>query len=269
LKVAFQGESGAYSEEAIIAFFDSTAEPLPRPYLSDVFDSVENRIAKVGLVPVENTLQGSIVHTYDLLNERKLKAQAEVVHRIVHCLIVIPGISLEKVKSVYSHPQALGQCRKFLEENRLQPLAHYDTAGSVKMIKEKNLKDSAAIASRRAAEVYEMEILKNGIETHRENYTRFLVIGFDEPMPTSNDKTSIAFIVEHEPGTLFKALQTFAENEINLTKIESRPLIGKPWEYIFFIDVEAHVKDQKMASALRVLKENSQYVKILGSYPKY
>jgi prephenate dehydratase len=268
MRIAFQGERGAYSEQAIIQHLGPSAEPVPRPYLKDVFDSIESGDADLGLVPVENTLEGSIVQTYDLLNERSLKARFEVILRVVHCLIANHGVSLDMVKRVYSHPQALGQCRRYLEENDFEPAAAYDTAGSVKMLKEEGLMDSAAIASCRAAEVYDMAVLAHGIETNDENYTRFLLIGFEDHPPTSNDKTSISFIVDHRPGTLYNALKAFAENGIDLTKIESRPQVGKPWEYIFFIDVAGHISEQKIRLAVDELKSSSRSVKILGSYPR-
>lgn len=268
MRVAFQGERGAYSEEAIIQHFGQSAEPVPRPYLKDVFDSVESRNTDLGLIPVENTLEGSIVQAYDLLNERCLKARHEIVLKVVHCVIANHSVSLEEVKRVYSHPQALGQCRRYLEKNGFEPVAAYDTAGSVKMLKENGLRDSAAIASSRAAEVYDMVVLAHGIETHKENYTRFLLIGSDDHPPTSKDKTSISFIVDHKPGTLYNALKAFAENGINLTKIESRPQVGKPWEYTFFIDLEGHRSEEKMRHALDKLQSNSHSVKILGSYPQ-
>lgn len=268
MRVAFQGERGAYSEEAIIQHFGPSAESVPRHYLRGVFDAVESGDADLGLVPVENTLEGSIVQTYDLLLKRKLKARGEVVLRVAHCLIVNPGVSLEDVRKVYSHPHALGQCRAYLEERGYETVAAYDTAGSVKMLKEKGLSDSAAIASRRAAEVYGMVVLANGIETNAENYTRFLLIGGKDHAPTSSDKTSIAFIVDHWPGTLHRALRAFARNGINLTKIESRPQAGKPWKYVFFIDVEGHREDPDMRLAIEELMESSRSVKILGSYPQ-
>jgi chorismate mutase/prephenate dehydratase len=268
MRVSFQGERGAYSEEAIIQHFGRGVEPVPRPYLRDVFDSIEEGKADLGLVPVENSIEGSIVRTYDLLNERRLKAQGEVVLRVVHCLIANLGVAKEDVLRVHSHPQALGQCRDYLERHGYEPVSSYDTAGSVKMLKELGLRDSAAIASKRAAEVYEMEVLDSGIETHHENYTRFLVIGRDDMQPTSRDKTSIAFIVDHRPGTLYTALKAFAENGIDLTKIESRPMLGKPWEYIFFIDVIGHREDSDLSAALGLLGESSRSVKILGSYPR-
>ena len=269
MKVAFQGERGAYSEEAVMAHWGEAAEPLPRPYLPDVFDAVEKGYADLGLVAVENSIEGSIVRTFDLLNERTLKAQGETVLRIVHCLIANPGVEAGDVKRVYSHPQALGQSREYLERNRLEPVGAYDTAGSVKMIKEQGLMDAAAIASQRAAEVYGMNVLEKGIETHKENYTRFLVIGRDEPEPTGIDKTSLAFVVEHSPGTLVKALNALSTRGINLCKIESRPLVGTPWEYIFFIDLHGHVKDPKVAKAFEELRGQTRYIKHLGSYSRF
>ena len=267
MKVAFQGERGAYSEEAIIAHWGEAAEPLPRPYLPDVFDAVEKGYADLGLVAVENSIQGSIVRTFDLLNERTLRAQGETVLKIVHCLIANPGVEAGDVKRVYSHPQALGQSREYLERRGLEPVGVYDTAGSVKMIKEQGLMDAAAIASQRAAEVYGMNVLEKGIETHNENYTKFLVIGSEEPESTGRDKTSLAFVVEHRPGTLVKALNAFVKRQINLSKIESRPILGKPWEYIFFIDFHGHVKDPEVVKALEELRGQTRYIKHLGSYP--
>ena len=268
MRIAFQGETGAYSEEAIIQNWGETVSTIPKPYLRDVFDAVESGEAELGLVPVENTIQGSIVRTFDLLNERTLKAQGEVVYRVIHCLIVNPGTKLSDLKRVYSHPQALGQSREFLEKHSLDPVNYYDTAGSVSMIRDKKLLDAGAIASSRAADVYRMEIIQRGIETHKENYTRFLVIGKSEPTETGKDKTSLAFVVKHIPGSLTTALKTLSDRGINLMKIESRPLVGKPFEYIFFIEFEGHRENQIVKEALAELTSVSDYLKILGSYPK-
>lgn len=268
MRIAFQGETGAYSEEAIIQNWGEQITTVPRPYLRDVFDTVQNGEAEAGLVPVENTIQGSIVRTFDLLNERPLKAQGEVVYRVRHCLIVNPGTRLNDLNRVYSHPQALGQCREFLERHGIEAVNYYDTAGSVSMIRDQGLNDAGAVASARAAEVYGMEILEKGIETHKENYTRFLEVGEKEPAPTGRDKTSLAFVVEHAPGSLISALTIFADRGINLTKIESRPLIGKPFEYVFFIEFEGHRIDQLVKGALKELDSASGYLKVLGSYPQ-
>lgn len=268
MRVAFQGELGAYSEEAIIQHFGEKAQPVPRPYLKDVFDTVENGGADLGLVPAENSLEGSIVRTFDLLLERGLKIQGETVLRVIHCLIANRGVTLGDLKRAYSHPQALGQSRAYLEGHGLEPVSWYDTAGSVKMIGEKGLRDAAGIASARAAEVYDMAVLARGLETDKENYTRFFVIGDGDVGPTGNDKSTIAYIVDHRPGTLLESLRAFASRRLNLTKIESRPIPGRPWEYTFFIDIEAHRDEPSMGEALDELRESTKFIKILGSYPR-
>lgn len=267
-RVAFQGEVGAYSEEAIYQFFGDLVETVPCKTLTDVFMTVEKGHVDLGLVPVENSLEGSIVRTYDLFLESNLKICGETILRVVHCLISNPSTDLPSVKTVYSHPQALGQSRKYLEALALEAIASYDTAGSVKMIKEKKLLDSAAIAGERAAKFYGMKILAKGIETNHNNYTRFFIIGEKDSEATGHDKTSIAFSAKHAPGALFHALQIFAVRQINLAKIESRPIINKPWEYNFYLDLEGHRSDENVKEALNALRESSIFSKILGSYPR-
>jgi chorismate mutase / prephenate dehydratase len=197
-----------------------------------------------------------------------LKIFGEKVLRIHHCLIVNKGVKLNLIKKVYSHPQALGQCREFLRKLKLEEIPFYDTAGSCQMIKEKKLRDSAAIASERAAKVYNLRILRRGIETNHKNFTRFFIIGEKDRQPTGNDKTSIIFSTKHSPGALYKALGIFALSGINLTKLESRPIIGKPWKYNFYLDFEGHKKEEKIRKALESMKNLSISLKILGSYPK-
>ena len=267
-KVAFQGEKGAYSEEAIYKHYGSEVITVPKPYLRDVFVAVEAYEADYGMVPVENTIEGSIVRAFDLLNECNLKASGEEIHRINHCLIGLPNSKLENIKKAYSHPQALGQSREYLESHNIEAMNFYDTAGSIKWIKENNIKDAAGIASAQAAKTYGMKILAKDIETNQENYTRFLEIGHNEPEPTGNDKTTMAFIVAHKPGTLVASLKEFSERGINLEKIESRPRIGNPWEYVFFVDVDGHIKDVDLSNALNSLRKHTLYLKILGSYPR-
>ena len=266
MRVAFQGEKGAYSEEAIYKHYKKDAVSVPRPYLKDVFDAVEAGEADYGMVPVENTIQGSIVRAYDLLNERGLKASGEEIHRISHCLIAHPDAELADIKKAYSHPQALGQSREWLEKHGIEAVNFYDTAGSVKWIKENDVKDAAGVASAQAAETYGMKILAKGIETNPENYTRFIEIGYKEPELTGEDKTILAFIVQHRPGTLVGALKEFSERGVNLEKIESRPRVGKPWEYIFFVEIAGHIKDEVILEALEGLKDHTLYLKHLGSY---
>jgi chorismate mutase/prephenate dehydratase len=268
MRIAFQGERGAYSEEAILKHFGAAAEPIPRRTLRDVFTSVERGEAEYGLLPAENTIEGSITQTYDLLLESKLRIRGETILRIVHCLLANPGVSFQDIKRVYSHPQALAQCSRFIERSNLEGVAAYDTAGSAKMLKEGNIRDAAAIAGRRAAEIYGLNILMEGIESNPENYTRFLIIGPEDHPPTGRDKTSVAFNLEHSPGTLFKALKGFAEQAINLTKIESRPIPGRPWEYTFYLDLEGHREEEPIKLALDRLREASLKFKILGSYPR-
>ena len=221
--VAFQGERGAYSESAVYQFFGAKTEVKPCNDFKDVFDSVCTQETQFGVVPVENSLEGSITQNYDLFLKYDLKVCAEVIVKVEHCLIANPGTALEDIKVVYSHPQALAQCRSFLEEFGRELISTYDTAGSVKMIKEKSLKNAAAIASERAANIYGMHILAKDIADNLENYTRFFVLFTEDSKPTGNDKTSIIFSARHEPGSLYHALGQFAKRNINLTKIESQP----------------------------------------------
>ncbi len=268
MRVAYQGMPGAYSEAAVLQRWGSSAEPVPRPYLEDVFDAVEAGEAEAGLVPVENTIEGSITRTSDLLNERSLTVLGETVFRVVHCLIANPGVEPGDIKRVYSHPQALGQTRAYLAAHGYEPVNHFDTAGAVKMIRDEGLRDAAAVASRRAAEIYGLNVLAEGIETNRENYTRFLSVGRGAEQATGRDKTSLAFTVDHRPGTLIAALRALADRRLNLTKIESRPYPGRPWEYVFFIDFEGHRDDPVSVDALRDLSAYAKSLKVLGSYPR-
>ncbi|MBS7606728.1 MAG: prephenate dehydratase [Candidatus Bathyarchaeia archaeon] len=268
LRVAFQGEIGAYSESAIYEFFGPEAQPVPCKRFSDVFRSVENGETDFGVVPIENSIEGSVTQVYDLFLEYDLKVCGEVILKIVHCLIANPNVKLDSIKVIFSHPQALGQCRNFLERLGCELISTYDTAGSVKMIKERGMLDAAAIASERAAKIYGMSVLAKDIADNPNNYTRFFILSkFDAP-PTGNDKTSIIFSTRHVPGALYRALGEFALRGINLTKIESRPTRQRPWEYNFYLDFEGHRTEAKCAEALEGLKSNALFVKILGSYPK-
>ena len=240
MKVAFQGELGAYSENAVFQFFGADTHVKPCRDFKDVFDSVCNQETKFGVVPVENSLEGSVTQNYDLFLKYDLKVCGEVIVKIEHCLIANPGTALEGIKVVYSHPQALAQCRSFLEEFGRELIPTYDTAGSVKMLKEKGLKNAAAIASERAANIYGMHILANDIADNPENYTRFFVLSMEDSVATGKDKTSIIFSAKHEPGSLYHALGEFAKRNINLTKIESRPTKRTAWEYNFYLDFEGH-----------------------------
>lgn len=267
IKVSFQGEFGAYSEEAAFKFFGDIINTFPCKTLADVFKTVEEKKVKYGIVPVENSIEGSIFQTYDLLLQSNLKICGEKILRVAHCLISFDK-EITSVKEVYSHPQALAQCRKFLEELGCIMTPTYDTAGSVKMIKERNLRNAAAIASERAAQIYGMNVLARHLETNPQNYTRFLVIFSRDYKMTGNDKTSIIFSTKDIPKALLKALVPLAKRNINLSKIESRPIIGKPWEYNFYLDFDGHRREEKVQKALKELGVNSTFLKILGSYPK-
>jgi chorismate mutase / prephenate dehydratase len=268
--VAFQGERGAYSENAVYQFFGSTAQVKPCMDFRDVFESVKRQEVQAGVVPVENSIEGSVNQNYDLFFNYDLKVCGEVIVKIAHCLIANPGTSIDAIETVYSHPQALAQCRNFLESLNCELIPTYDTAGSVKLIKEKNLTNAAAIASERAAEIYGMQILARDIADNKENYTRFFAISNEDSPLTSKDKdkTSIIFSAKHEPGSLYHALGEFAKRNINLTRIESRPTKKTAWEYNFYLDFEGHRTEPKCVEALKALKKHAIFVKILGSYPK-
>lgn len=269
LKVAFQGERGAYSEEAVIRFFGEKAEPQPRKTISSVFMSVEAGEVDAGVVPVENSIEGSVGESYDALLTTSLKVVGEINLRISHCLIGLPGATVEGLRRVISHPQALGQCRAYLASLGLETVSHYDTAAAVRLVKEMGDKSVAAIASARAAEIYGMEILARGIEDYGRNFTRFLVIGRVEPPRAEREKTSIIFALPHKPGALYEALGAFAKRGINLTKIESRPTRARPWQYNFYLDFEGHVSDERVREALSELATKSILLKVLGSYPAW
>ncbi|MBI4187015.1 MAG: prephenate dehydratase [Chloroflexi bacterium] len=268
IEVAFQGEVGAYSEDAALQFFGSSVHIRPCESLDDVFKVVERGEASFGVVPVENSLEGSISLVYDLLLESSLKVCGETELRVLHNLIAHPEARLDLIKRVFSHPQALGQCRTFLKRLGCELVPTYDTAGSVKMIKEKGITDGAAIASARAAQIYGMKILAREIEDTPNNFTRFFILSKQDSPSTGNDKTSIVFSARHRPGALYEALREFAARNINLTKIESRPTRQKPWEYNFYLDFEGHREDKEPGEILEALEKNTLFFKVLGSYPK-
>jgi len=266
--VAFQGEIGAYGEEAAFQFFGPSIQVKPSESLDNVFRLVEQGEANYGVVPIENSLEGSISRVYDLLLDSRLKVCGETELRISHCLIANPEAHLGLIKKVYSHPQALAQCRAFLKQLGSELIPTYNTAASVKMIKEQKMTDGGAVASARAAEIYQMKILAREIEDNPNNFTRFFILSKQDAPPSGNDKTSIVFAVKHKPGTLFTFLSELAARNINLTKIESRPTRQKPWEYNFYLDFEGHHQDKLSQEVLESLERVSVFVKVLGSYPK-
>ena len=266
--VAFQGELGAYSEEAAVRFFGAEVQVKPYEGLGDVFKAVEQGEAQYGIAPIENSLEGSISRTYDLLLDSSLKVCGETELKVSHCLIANPGVTLGSIKRIYSHPQALGQAQAFIKHLNCELIPTYDTAGSVKMIKERRIMDGAAIASTRAAEIYQMNIITCSIEDNPNNITRFFVLTKEDAPPTGNDKTSVVFSVKHKPGALFHFLRELTEKNINLTKIESRPTRQKPWDYNFYLDFEGHRLDRAAAEAIKNLGDYATFIKVLGSYPK-
>jgi len=277
MRVAFQGEIGAYSEEAVRGLYPD-AEIVPHPEFEDVFEAVETGSCERAVVPIENSLHGSVHRNYDLLREHTLQIVAEAQLRIRHQLLVIPGTTVDDLTAVHSHPQALGQCRDFLRSHlkHARVVPAYDTAGSARDIARDGDHRHAAIASRRAAEEYGLEILAENIESNHENYTRFLALahpddsthrGLAPSASAGAPKTSILYAqAENVPGGLFKSLAVFALRDIDLYKIESRPLVGSPGKYIFYLDLAGSGDDEQVRNALRHLDEVAASVSILGTY---
>jgi prephenate dehydratase len=266
-KVAFQGEIGAFSEDAAIKFF-GVIEPLPSRSFADAFEAVSRDAASFGVVPIENSQAGSINDTYDLLLKYDLNICGEIVLPVNQCLMAPEGESLETIRYVYSHPQALTQCEEYLRKLNTTIVPTYDTAGSAKLVKEKGLQHSAAVASRRAAQIYGLKLLAENIQTNPNNYTKFVVVSRERADRAADSKTSIVFATKNMPGTLYASLGAFATRGINLTKLESRPSRQKPWEYVFYADFEGHVEDKPCLAALESLRGTTKFIKILGSYPR-
>ena len=266
--VAFQGEPGAYTEEAALRFFGKSTRGVPYDSLDEVFEGVEAGDVPFAMVPVENSLEGSITRAYDLLLDSPLMVCGETELRISHCLIAMEGAGLDTIKFVYSHPQALGQSRNFLKKLNAEIVPASDTAGSVRMIKETGRLDYAAVAGARAAELYGMKIIAREIEDNPHNFTRFFVLSKEDSPPTGSDKTSIVFSLKHKPGALYECLREFASRKVNLTKLESRPTRHQPWEYNFYMDFSGHREEKEVGEALQALEEHAVFVKILGSYSK-
>lgn len=263
LRIAFQGIKGAYSEDACNKLFGDS-ETLPCHDFYELFSKVACGDATHGVVPVENSLHGSVTQVNDLLLENDLTVTKETVVQIKHCLIIQPDSDLSKIKRVYSHPQALGQCSKYLNEMPWEIMSAYDTAGSVKMIADDGSEEEAAIASRRAAEEYNMKIAAENIQNEPLNYTRFFVIE-KNPEKQEGDRFSIAFAVKDAPGSLCRALKYFAENNVNLTRLESRPRKNHPWEYVFYADMDW---SERASKATAELNKKAAFVKVLGRYSR-
>ena len=266
MKVAIQGELGSFSHEAATQFAPR-ASIVPCARCADVFDALETGAVQAAAIAIENSLAGSVAENYDLLLKRDAFLHRELLLRIRHNLIALPGTKLADVRRVFSHPVALEQCRKlFRSHPALQAIPFYDTAGSVRHVVTEQLRDGAAIAPRHAAAQYGGKVLLPDIEDDRQNFTRFLLIGKRAKKVQGANKTSLAFALQNVPGALFKALSVFALRDISLSKIESRPIVGRPWEYVFFADMNRG-HDEAAQNAIRHLGEIAEFVKVLGVYP--
>lgn len=271
---AFQGEKGAFSHEAAMRLLGRDVEVVPCPRFEDVFVALRDARVSAAVIPIENTLHGSVHENYDHLLHFDFRIVAETSVRIVHNLIAPPGVKFAKVKRVFSHPVALNQCLDFLAANpQMERTPFYDTAGSVKMVTEERLGDAAAIASAVSAEIYGARILRKSIEDDRQNFTRFFLLRRrDQPdLPDSPArgklwKTSLVFTTRNQPGSLFRALSAFALRDISLAKIESRPLRGKPWEYRFYLDFFGSTEEEHVKRALGHLEELADMLRVLGCY---
>ena len=265
--IAFQGADGAYSQEAIFETFGVQTRTLPCPSFAELFRAVETGRANLGMLPIENSTAGAINQSYDLLLEHDLKITREVIFRVRHALMAAPGVTLTEIKRVYSHPQALAQCERFIAERGWEPVAAYDTAGAAKQLTASRERNAGAIASETAARLYGLQVLARGVEDLTNNYTRFFVVGHAESPRAEKSKMSIVFATQHVPGALYACMGEFASRRINLTKLESRPDRQRPWHYVFYLDFEGHRDDDACRAALTGLIDKTSFVKVLGSYP--
>ncbi len=268
-RVAFQGEPGAYSEDAVYRFFGE-CEVDPVPTVRAAFERVRSGESDFAVVALENSQAGSINETYDLLVRHEVSVVGEVVVRVDHALLGVPGAGISDVRRVLSHPQALAQCEEFLAGLGAEVLPIHDTAGAARRVAVEERRDQAAVAGRRAAELYGLEVLAEGIQTYRENYTKFAVIGTRAaPGVGRPDKTSVVFSTANVPGALHRCLGVFAAQGINLAKLESRPMGGRPWQYRFYLDFEAGAEEPAARAALAQLERHADWVRVLGSYPAW
>ena len=269
-RVAFQGERGAFSEDAALTLLGHGIQLVPRATFDSLFASIDDEVANRILVPLENTLAGSVHRVYDLLLESSLTITAEVVIPIAHHLIGCPDAAFDSIRAVESHPVALAQCEGFFKRHpQIARVASEDTAGSVRSVIERGDPARAAIAGERAAEVYGGVILKRNLEDDPHNYTRFVLLAPPSENETKGDKLSLVLELAHRPSALHHALVPFARRGINLLKIESRPIKGSPWQYRFYLDLQAPTRDSKMTAALQELNRSADNVRILGCYPSY
>jgi prephenate dehydratase len=265
--VAFQGISGANSELALRQHFGNDIQPYPCSDLGQLFESISSSTVKYALLPVENALAGAVNQAYELLMDSDLRIQAEVILHVHHALMTLPGTAIEDVQFVRSHPQALAQCAKFLKRHNMQPVPWYDTAGAALDLIKDQAPHTAAIASTLAGSLYNLQVLETEIEDVQFNFTRFFVLGHDDPPKGDFNKTSLVFATRNRPAALYECLGEFATRGLNLTKIESRPRKNRPWEPVFYVDFEGHWSDPACEEALGRLLQRASFVKMLGSYP--
>mgnify|MGYP002713011636 CR=1 FL=1 len=267
LIVAFQGEPGAYSEQAIHEYYGSDTASLPCRTFTEVLDAVHNETATFGMLPVENSLAGMVIPAYDVLIDHDLRVQAEVIVKVEHYLMAPAGTKFSDIVRVRSHHQALAQCEHTLIRMGMEPIDYYDTAGAARDLAMNPELGTAAIASKLAATTYNLEILQKNVEDRDFNFTRFFVLGKHDPPRQDPSKTSIIFTTRHVPGALYKVLEELAARNINLTKIESRPRRNRPWHYRFFVDFEGHEDDPEIQEAMMGILKMSSFLQVLGSYP--
>jgi prephenate dehydratase len=265
-RIAYQGLPGAFSEQASLQF-DPNSDPVGFSDFTAAFGAAFTGDCDYACLPVENSWAGSINQTYDLLTDSELHVVGEQVVRVHHNLLVKPGMQLVDIKRVYSHPQALAQCRSFIVRHELEAVSDFDTAGAAKVLAENGDASSAVIASKRAGEIYGLEMLAEHIEDFEHNFTRFFILGYGEADRTeARQKSSLVIATRHRPGDLVSCLELFPQNGINMTKLESRPRRDKPWTYLFYVDIEGHIDEPNVQAALTGLMRRAAYVKFLGSY---
>ena len=267
IKVVFQGEPGAYSEQACRQFFGDDVDTLPRREFRDLFNAIRNQEATHVMLPVENSLAGTVIPAYDLLIDHDLRIQAEEIVKVEHCLMAPHGVELKDIKRVISHPQALAQCASTFQRMGLEPVTYYDTAGSAKDLANSKEPHTAALASALSAETYNLNILMRDLQDLPHNYTRFFVLGHEDVKRGDPSKTSIVFTTRHVPGALARVIAIMADNDLNLTKIESRPRRNVPWLYRFHVDFYGHEDDANVREALINILKQASFLKVLGSYP--
>ncbi len=270
MKIAYQGIRGAYSESAVYKHFGKDAEAVGYDTSEEVFEAVLSSKCDCGLLPFDNTIAGSVAINYDLLLKNDAYAIAEEFLKIDHALLSHKGNNLSDINTAYSHPHALEQCREFITGHKMKAVPEYDTAGSAKLISERKIKSESSVSPAFCAPIYGLDVIAKDIQTNKNNITKFLVFVKNDKIPSGlkKEKTSIAFKTKHYPGALINCLQRLAKHNVNLTKLESRPVPENPWEYVFYADFEGGIEDESVKLALSEMEASSLFLKVLGSYPK-